>query len=492
MTSLVVSSGASESDPDELAVHSCADCGAVPSSVQAAAGCVHRGAWHSSLTDCTLRCAWKLGQANLGACHYGCCFSTDPDALGCTANPTHAFAPSAPAKSGQRPLFGMRDCPRYVVDLDAPASERWAHVVKDYASQFPSVVSMTEDILGTGVVASLTTGVFAAAAQLGRVQYGEELKGIAIATGVPLGRIVLLQIAYEAFAACTSIVVDGPDGHPLHIRTMDWEMPELQKLTIEVDFVRGGALVHRGTTWAGYVGVLTGLRANGFSVSVNYRRTKAGGEDMVAGVLQNLKRGLAGHWPVSFLVREVMETETTFQRAVEALRMSELMAPVYHTIAGTRPGEGVVLARDRESSKEGTPVEADPAVSETLAVAIAAGNGGVVQANMDIIMCDRDDEDDDWQDICDSRGRRDFAKSALGSGGSGPGGAITLEDLWCLMSIKPCKADDTVYTVSMVPKTSELVTRVRPTRAQRQAGEKRWKHVKVRGSKNRHGGATRQ
>ena len=28
--------------------------------------------------------------------------------------------------------------------------------------------------------------------------------------------------AYEAFAACTSIVVEGKDGDPLHIRTMDW------------------------------------------------------------------------------------------------------------------------------------------------------------------------------------------------------------------------------------------------------------------------------
>ena len=139
------------------------------------------------------------------------------------------------------------------------------------------------------------------------------------------------------------------------------------------------------------------------------------------------------------------------------------------------------LARDREAAEVGTPMEADPAVSETLAAVTAGGTkaGGVVQANMDIFMCDRDEDEDDWQDICDSRTRRGFAKAALASGGSGAGGVITMRDLWGLMSFAPCKAHDTVYTVAMVPKTSELVTRVRPTRAQRQAGKKRWKHVRV-------------
>ena len=140
-----------------------------------------------------------------------------------------------------------------------------------------------------------------------------------------------------------------------------------------------------------------------------------GDENGVAGVIQNLRRGLFGHWPVSFLVREVMETETEFQRAVDSLRMSELMAPVYFTIAGTEPGEGVVLARDRQAVEVGTPMEADPSVSETLSMATAVETGGVVQANMDISMCDRNDEDDDWQDICDSRSRRGFAKAALAS-----------------------------------------------------------------------------
>ena len=212
--------------------HACLHCGALPTGTTAT-NCIHRGKWHSKLFDCTPRCAWKLGRANLGAQHYSCCFSTEQHSP-CIENTTHAFAgapvPTTGGGGGATPHFGVRDCPRYVVDLDAPPSERWNEVVKDYAEQLPGVVAMTEDILGSGCGASLATGIFATAAKTGWVYYGDELKGIAKASGVPLGKVVLLQIAYEAFAACTSIVANGPDGCPIHIRSMDWDMAELQPL----------------------------------------------------------------------------------------------------------------------------------------------------------------------------------------------------------------------------------------------------------------------
>ena len=44
--------------------------------------------------------------------------------------------------------------------------------------------------------------------------------------------------------------------------------------------------------------------------------------------------------------------------------------------------------------------------------------GPVVQANMDIGLCDAVDPADDWQDICDSRLRRASALSALSALGT--------------------------------------------------------------------------
>jgi hypothetical protein len=464
--------------------HACICCGHQPLNSEVPVGCIHLGKWHSAISDCSLRCAWKLGRSNLGTQHYSCCYSTDKNNPSCSKNATHSFAsapvpktstPSSSSSSSSSSIFGTRDCPKYIVDLDSPADKRWNQIVNDYADHLPNVVSMTEDILGSGCGASLATTVFATAAKTGFVYYADELRGIAKASGVPLGKVVLLQIAYEAFAACTSIVVDGPNGYPLHIRTMDWDMPELQPLTIQVEFVSKGRVVYQATTWAGYVGVLTGIRNDGYSVSVNYRRTKEGSDNMLGGIIENLKRGAAGGWPVSFLVRECMETCSTFDEVVASLQQSELMAPVYLTVAGIKKGEGIAMARDRKSG-------------QSINVVLNDQNDVVVQANMDIWRSDSNDqnEENDWQDICESRYRRSFAKAALSTNNS----SWTMFDLWCLFSLPPCLAHDTVYTASMIPATSELVTRVNVTRSQKHAGNTRWGHIVV--NSNHNGGATRQ
>jgi len=58
---------------------------------------------------------------------------------------------------------------------------------------------------------------------LGLFPYGEELRGIAKTTNLPVGKLALIQMVYEASAACTSVVVDDEaSGHPVHLRTMDW------------------------------------------------------------------------------------------------------------------------------------------------------------------------------------------------------------------------------------------------------------------------------
>jgi hypothetical protein len=49
-------------------------------------------------------------------------------------------------------------------------------------------------------------------------------------------------------------------------------------------------------------------------------------------------------------VREVLESETAYDRAAAALAQSELIAPVYFTVCGTKPDEGVLLTRDRETA----------------------------------------------------------------------------------------------------------------------------------------------
>ena len=146
------------------------------------------------------------------------------------------------------------------------------------------------------------------------------------------------------------------------------------------------------------------------------------------------------------------------------------MAP----FTGVQPGQGVAIARDRKSGR-------------CTNVLLSDAGTAIVQANMDIWRSDLNDEDDDWQDICNSRYRRTFALAALSGDDCG---TATMTDLWCLVSIPPCLAHDTVYTVSMVPATGELVTRVEVKSSHKRAGVQRWGHVSV--SYSGSSGATRQ
>ena len=352
--------------------------------------------------------------------------------------------------------------PRYQVSLDDPPETRWNGVVTDYLDHLPAALEMVDDLIGTGWLSEFVLSGFGALTRLGLVHFGGEIKGIAQAAGVPIGKVALLQVAYEAFAACTSIVVEG-QAHPLHIRTMDWDMPALQALTIEVDFVSQGKTLFSATTWAGYVGVLTGVRAGAFSVSINYRRTEQVGRDGQAlrATARNFLRGLFGrHWPVSFLVREVLQQDETFALALASLTASDLMAPTYITVAGVAPGEGAIITREREGGTHRNLVLELHSSSEPF----------IVQANMDVERDEAFSAVDAWQDICESRHRRQLARTALGAVER-----MTETDLWLLTSVPPILADDTVYTVLMVPATGSLKTRVHATPGQENAGKERFR-----------------
>lgn len=52
--------------------------------------------------------------------------------------------------------------------------------------------------------------------------YGDEIKGIAKATNLPLGDLVLYNIFYEIFTLCTSIVGEDAQGNMYHARNLDF------------------------------------------------------------------------------------------------------------------------------------------------------------------------------------------------------------------------------------------------------------------------------
>ncbi len=104
--------------------------------------------------------------------------------------------------------------------------------------------------------------------------YNEEIIGIANATGINLGEIVLYNIFYEIFTLCTSIVGEDANGNMLHGRNLDfglflgwdikndtWKLSEmLRPLIINIEHLKGGVVHYKTVSFVGFVGLITGVR----------------------------------------------------------------------------------------------------------------------------------------------------------------------------------------------------------------------------------------
>lgn len=104
--------------------------------------------------------------------------------------------------------------------------------------------------------------------------------GIATATGINEGEIVLYNIFYEIFTVCTSIVAQDNSNKLYHARnldfglflgwdvnTTDWAVTEkLRNMIININWTRNGSTVYKSVNFAGYVGIYNGVRISLFTL----------------------------------------------------------------------------------------------------------------------------------------------------------------------------------------------------------------------------------
>ena len=107
----------------------------------------------------------------------------------------------------------------------------------------------------------------------------EELKGICKATGVSMFLLVCFNVLLDLFMGCSSgaaAIRNGEDmksgSKMVHFRTLDWGMPALRRVVVQLDYVseKDGPIIASSITYAGFVGVLTGVRKD-LSMSLNFR-----------------------------------------------------------------------------------------------------------------------------------------------------------------------------------------------------------------------------
>jgi len=168
--------------------------------------------------------------------------------------------------------------------------------------------------------------------------------------GVPYGWLTLFNLGYEVSDACTSIVAQTPQGKILHARNLDfWAgmgfTDSLKNLTFIANYQSKGKTVFYATTFAGFVGVLSGMKPGAFSVTIDTRFYPQGLYEIFYEIVAAMTEKNASL--VSLLSRRVFENENDWNAAVENLSNVPLIADVYYITAGVSAGQGAVISRNR-------------------------------------------------------------------------------------------------------------------------------------------------
>lgn len=175
-------------------------------------------------------------------------------------------------------LSGEDSIPTYQIDLSLPPEERYLLLAKDFSTRMQEVVPLFDEVLETLVSYAILRHLihFLARFFLRRLYCSEEtreLQSIAQAANVDLYYLVALNVGLDGLLGCTSggVVVKPSSGKEkergermMHFRTLDWEMDKLRRLVVVLEFVRSAddpeVVVARSVTYAGFLGVLTGVR----------------------------------------------------------------------------------------------------------------------------------------------------------------------------------------------------------------------------------------
>lgn len=188
--------------------------------------------------------------------------------------------PTSEASSSSTP-------PIFTIDLSLPPRQRYQILAQCYKSKLQSLTGLFDDLLrdlglGEGnhpwikrLARSLLRGVHS------QVETAE-LQGIAEVTGLSMYLLVSFNVVLDLLMGCTSGAVKSlergktlSEARMLHFRTLDWGMDPLRSVIVQLHFVRSKSskpekIIARSISYAGFVGVLTGVRPK-LSISLNFR-----------------------------------------------------------------------------------------------------------------------------------------------------------------------------------------------------------------------------
>jgi hypothetical protein len=241
-----------------------------------------------------------------------------------------------------------RKMKEFDIYLDAEPEARWAEVGKWAKSRKRKGETMESELWETTgeeapqwVVEFVSRRLACSSEECETLR--RERAGFAAAANETEAAAESVAVFYELMTACTAVLAQREDGSVTLARNMDLYPDDLlRKYTFRARWFRNRTDAKpfaSSTQYLGFNGVTT-AQAKGFSVVVNQRMT-------ASWFVTNWMSAVLGGVPVAVAVRQALETCDSFACAVTKLQAARIIAPAYLIVAGTKPGEGVVLQRDR-------------------------------------------------------------------------------------------------------------------------------------------------
>lgn len=249
------------------------------------------------------------------------------------------------------------EVPTFELDLALPPKLRYTKFIPLYKDKVQKVLDYVKSYV-PAIVFDLFVDVLADIDNYIGQPYADEMRGLAEASQFPLGDVLLLNLFYEITAGCTSIIAHNPKNNSAtHARNLDFPIPHLGPITVNVRVVRNGTFLYHFTTFAGYIGTLSAMkpatsRKQGWSFSLDERDS---GAQIVAGWINMLEALLRGGRVATLMARGLLDqtgtpNEYDFFSASAALRAVHMTAPSY-LIVGNTTG-GMVITRDRDAPRD--------------------------------------------------------------------------------------------------------------------------------------------
>jgi len=219
----------------------------------------------------------------------------------------------------------------YIVNLDLLPHERWNFradhkeeinaLLHCYLSDFEGADDLFDSI-GLYKEAVIST------------DYLAEIEFIASISNFTADQVLIANLYYDAlkfYLGCTAFAIEH-EGSSLHSRNLDWwtDNDLLSKHSKIFDFQRNGKTVFKTIGWLGFIGALSGSKPCEFALTLNAVSSKDQPEIAL---------------PVSFLLRDILDSCDTYQEAKEKLEGTTIASDCLILLSGKSANEMVVIER---------------------------------------------------------------------------------------------------------------------------------------------------